>query len=102
MASKGKIRKKIEEVVNIYCPNGKWCLLKEIMISKYTDPRFFVQLKCLEHFKYEESQTQGEDIGWNEAHYKWMERGFAKAFADYYDEDLTAEQIYKKILENIP
>jgi hypothetical protein len=99
MASKAKIIKKLDEVVKPYCCNG-YCILKEMVACSHSDPRLFVQLKCVEHFKYEESETQKKDIGWDEAHMEWVARGFAKAFADYYDEDLTAEQIYQKIIEN--
>jgi len=92
-----KLYQKIEEVVKPYC-KCDWCLLKEISACKYSDPRFFIQLKAIEHFKYEESERQGRDIGWEEAHMLWVEQGFAKEFADFYDEELTAEDIYDKIL----
>jgi hypothetical protein len=98
MASSTKLAKKINEVVSPYCP-CEWCILKEILLSKHTDPRFLVQLKCIEHFKWEESQTQKRDIGWSEAHQMWIDEGFAEAFAKFYDEELTAEQIYKNILD---
>lgn len=102
MVSKRKRIKKVNEVVNTYCPAGKWCLLKEIMISKHTDPRFLVQFKCIEHLKYEESQSVGYDIQWNKAHEIWIGRGYAELFSQYYNEDLTAEQIYEKILDHQP
>jgi hypothetical protein len=98
MASKVKIIKKLDEVVKPYCCNG-YCILKEIIACSHSDGRFLVQLKCIEHFKYEESETQKKDIGWDDAHAKWVDKGFAARFADYYDEELTAEQIYQKIIE---
>ena len=98
--SKKKCIQKVNEVVECYCPN-KWCLLKEILISKYTDPRFLVQFKCIEHLKFEESQTQDRDIGWEGAVNKWVEGGYAEAYSRLYDENLTAEQIYKKILDDL-
>lgn len=100
MSVNTKLAKKIDEVVKPYC-KCDWCLLKEISVCKYSDPRFFVQLKAIEHFKYEESERQGKDIGWEEAHMKWVDLGYAKAFAEYYDEDLTAEDIYDKILAHL-
>ena len=44
-------------------------------------------------------KKKSEDIGWENAHRLWVERGMAKAFAELYDEDLTAEQIYEKIIK---
>lgn len=100
--NKEKLLSKLDEVVKPYCNcEHGWCILKEILLSKHTDPRFLVQLKCIEHFKWEESQPLDKDIGWSEAHHKWIENGFAEAFAKFYDEDLTAEEIYKKILDNL-
>lgn len=102
MTSKGttqKIAQKIDEVVCPYCDHN-WCILKELCISKKTDIRMLIQLKCIEHLKFEESQTVGRDIKWATAHQIWIDRGFADAFAKYYDENLTAEQIYEKILKN--
>ena len=93
-----QIIKKVNEVVQPYCKRD-WCLLKEIMCCRYQDPRYFIQLKCVEHWKYEESEKAGTDIGWEEAHMSWVSSGCAKLFADYYMEDLTAEQIYEKIIE---
>ena len=98
MASNTKLSKKLDEVVSPYCKCG-WCILKEILLSKHTDPRFLTQIKCIEHFKWEESQTQKRDIGWSEAHQLWIDDGFAEAFAKFYNEDQTAEQIYKSIIE---
>ncbi|MDD4389672.1 MAG: hypothetical protein PHW03_02595 [Eubacteriales bacterium] len=97
MGTNPKLSKKINEVVSPYC-NCQWCILKEIMLSKSTDPRFLIQLKCIEHFKWEESQTLKRDIGWKEANDKWIERGFATAFSKFYNEELTAEEIYAQIL----
>lgn len=99
-SKKRNLAKKLNEVVRPYCKSD-WCILKEILCSKYEDPRFFVQLKCVEHFKFEESERQGIDIGWEKAHMEWVDRGYAKWFAEYYDENLTAEEIYEKILEKI-
>jgi hypothetical protein len=100
LISKKKCAQKVNEVVDCYCPN-KWCLLKEILISKHTDPRFLMQFKCIEHLKFEESQSQGHDIGWNGAIGKWIDDGYAKSYDKLYDENLTAEQIYNKILKDL-
>lgn len=100
MTSKARIVKKINEVVKPYCC-AEWCLLKEMLACSHTDPRLFIQLKCVEHFKYEESERKGKDIGWDVAHMEWVVQGYAKLFAKHYDEELTAEQVYEKILKDI-
>lgn len=95
-----KLEKKINDVVRPYC-KCDWCILKEILISKHTDLRFLTQLKCIEHLKWEESQTQKRDIGWKEANMMWIDLGFAEAFAEFYDEDAEPEDIYKRILTRL-
>jgi len=100
MAYNQKLAKKLNEIVNPYCTNS-WCILKEILICSHTDPRFFVQLKCIEHLKFELSEKMGRDVGWEASHLEWVANGYAGLFAEYYDEDLTAEQIYEKILKSL-
>lgn len=101
MATKFKLAKKINEIVQPYC-NCNWCILKEILCCNHQDPRFFVQLKCIEHRKFELSEKKGYDVGWEAAHMEWVNSGCAVCFAEFYDEDLTAEQIYEKIIKCCP
>ena len=96
MASKAQLAKKVNEVVCEYCKTD-WCILKEIMICKHSDSRFLVQLKCIEKFKFVLSERAGKDVGWDIAHMEWVDEGYAKRFADIYNEDLTAEQIFDKL-----
>lgn len=100
MATKEKLLCKLNEVVKPYC-NVDWCILKEILLCNHKEPRIFVQLKCIEHCKFELSQKANQDIGWANANLYWIDSGCAKLFAQFYNEDLTAEEIYKKILENL-
>ena len=100
MTTKAKFAQKLHEVVKPYC-KAEWCLLKEILVCSHSDARFLVQLKCVEHFKYEESERQNRDVGWEDAHMEWVACGYSKAFAEFYDEDLTAEQIYEKIVKSL-
>lgn len=101
MASNPKIAKKIEEVVRPYC-NSEWCILKEMLVCSHSDARYFVQLKCIEHLKFELSEKIGYDVGWEASHLEWVANGYARLFAEYYDEDLTAEHIYEKLIKKIP
>jgi len=100
MTTKAKFAQKLHEVVKPYC-KAEWCLLKEILVCSHSDARFLVQLKCVEHYKFELSQIMGNDVGWETSHSEWVIGGFAKKFAEYYNEDLTAEQVYEKIIKDI-
>lgn len=94
MTCKDKIQAKLDEIA---CCEG-WCILKEIVKCQHSDIRFFTQLKCIEKYKFEESERQGADIGWQQAHIDWVDKGYAEAFAHIYEEDLTANEIYTEIV----
>ena len=92
-----------KQLLNDVCEDCKqdYCILKDLLLTAHTfDERFLVQLKCVEIYKYEESKTEDKDIGWSDAFMQWADKGFAKKFADLYDEDseLTPRQLYNKII----
>jgi len=78
--------------------NGDYCILKELIEAIGTDPRILIQLKCVEKFKYEQSEINKKDIGWQAAWILWSEK-HAENFAKYYDPELTYKEIYKKIIK---
>ena len=82
--------------------NGEYCLLKEIILSTGLSKRTLLQLKCVEKFKYEQSERQGYDIGWEGAFSHWVDLKYADKFAKIYDEDeeLSFIEIYKKIMKS--
>jgi len=98
MDKKDRLAEKIEQAVKPYCC-ADWCILKEIVKSRFTEPSFFVQLKCIEFFKTDESRRQGHDIGMNHSMSLWVERGYAKIFRDVYDEELPPDEVYQLILK---
>ena len=77
------------------CQNCKYCPL-EVLVKSMGD-RLLEQHKLVEKFKEEESKRIREDIGWNSAYLIWSERGYAKRFADVYNEEKTFRQMYKEI-----
>lgn len=96
---KTKLTKLVNEVCCDECKSdNKYCLLKEIIIHSHNDVRFLAQLKCVEIFKWDESKKEGKDIGWDDAHMRWVTNGYAKKFAECYSEDLKPQEIYKKII----
>jgi hypothetical protein len=104
MRNKAKLIKKINEICN--CDKNQYCLLKEILSCSHNDPRFFIQIKVIEMFKWEQSEKIGKDIGWDEAHKEWVCLGYARKFAEIYadaeadseENEVSAEEIYKKII----
>ena len=87
----------IEELVDGDC-KCRYCFLKIFIESIHPDPCILVQLKCIEKFKWEESEREGFDIGWNEAAIRWAEKGYAKEFRKKYEENKRVSTIYKEII----
>jgi len=100
MKSKQQYREWLDELVSEYCPPKKYCLLKEFLVSSHPDPRMLMQLKCLEKYKYEISKIADKEIDWPEAIESWVEKGFAKKFAEFYDnnDEIAFRDLYKKIM----
>lgn len=100
--SKAKLKKIVHKVVKPYC-QCDWCLLKEVVCTSHDDSwiRSLLQLKCLEIFKNDQSRIAGHDIGWQETHMRWIDMGYAEGFAEYYDEEKSAEAIYEEIKVHI-
>lgn len=98
--SKCKLKAAVEEVCCDTCKNS-WCLLKEIIISSHDDQyvRFLKQLKCIEILKLVESEKAKRDIGWEKAWLIWAEKGFAKRFADLYNTEKEAVQLYYEVVK---
>jgi len=85
------------------CHKGdNYCILKEMMKHdvKYNN-RLVMQSACVNKFKYEESKRQQKDIGWNIAYNLWVEKGYAKAFGDLYNEDDSLTVLYNKVIKSI-
>jgi len=88
-----------EDNCNVKEDCGGYCTLKEILVSMHPSPRLLIQIKCIEKFKFEESQRNGSDIGWQEASIRWVDEGFAKKFNDVYNEDMTFKETYRKTIK---
>ena len=99
-----KYKSLIDDCLKEECDCSHWCLLKEIvMSSKKFDPRFLVQTKCIEIFKWHKGRKLGKDIGWASAWELWVEEGYAKAFADAFDANpkMSPQELYKKTVDII-
>jgi len=75
--------------------NNPYCTLIEfISDSNHSTPRFLMQLKCVEKFKYELHR----DMTWDDALSIWVNNGYAKIFSDKYNEDIKFKELYKSIM----
>lgn len=92
-------KKIIEEMACEKCHD--YCFLKQIILSISPKADLLIQLKCIEKFKYEESERQKKDIGWNLAGILWADKGFAKSFRNIVlkNDSLSAEEIYTLIMQ---
>ena len=86
----------LEEVVPKSCQG--YCLLKLFFEMSSGSKRLIMQLKLVEIKKWEWSEKDG-DIGWEDALRKWVDEGYAKIFADLYDEDLHIDTLYNLITD---
>lgn len=87
------------EICSEFCPPEKYCLLKEMVTTLKSSPRNLIQLKCIEKFKYIESQKIGKDIGWNDAGKLWAEQGYAEIYSKLYDENKRINDLYEEVME---
>ena len=85
------------------CENctSAYCFLKKFMESLHPDPRVLIQLKCMEKFKWERSQLENRDIGWNETGMIWALEGWAKNFQETFNEDDSATINYIRLKESM-
>ena len=89
--------KKFLRVLDELCPEdckGGYCFYKMFLKEQHPDIRTLIQLKCIEKFKWHESERENKDIGWGEAGMRWVTTGLAKKFAEVYNEDLSVVEIY--------
>jgi hypothetical protein len=92
-------KKVLEDICQDEC-DGRYCILKEIALSSQCD-RTLIQLKCIEKYKFELSEREGKDVGWNNATMSWVDTGRAKLFGDYYQEGMNYRNLYKRINKEV-
>jgi len=79
------------------CKNG-YCFYKTIFRHVKFDKRTLVQIKCLEKFKYEQSERARVDIGEHNTVMKWVNDGYAEAFDKVFSTELKFLEIYSKTI----
>lgn len=97
-----KIDPRVLKELTDLCPNTRgYCHLREgIVALGLLSDRSWEQFLCLEIFKYEESFREGGDIGWEEAHRRWVDKGYAERFGDFYSDKMIGKsrELYEKII----
>lgn len=86
-----------KKIINQIAPCQNYCLFKLFFEIVEYDQRVLVQLKCIEMFKWRESEKDGKDIGHEEAMMRWVTKGYAKKFAEAYSEEKDIKAIYEEI-----
>jgi len=69
------------------------CFLKYLMLHNPLSDRQAMQVKLIDKFKYEFSEEAGYDIGYDKAMDKWIEMGYAKKYADNWDNDISTHHL---------
>ena len=76
-----------------------YCFLKMFFLKQHPSERMIVQLKCIEIAKWTWSAEVGKDIGWDATGKRWVDDGYAKAFATAYSEDKEVLDVFKHTAE---
>lgn len=90
-----------KEITDTCDCKGGYCFWRMLIEHQHPSLRMLVQMGCIEKYKYEESVTQKKDIGNSAAAMEWVDKGYAKAFSEVYDEDLSLNEIYRKTVEKV-
>ncbi len=96
--SKTKYRALLNDICQDYCTTDHYCILKEFIEHSQPAPRLLMQMKCVEKYKYEQSQSDGRELSWSEAMHRWIEVGYAQKFATLFDEHCTFRDLYKALM----
>ena len=91
-------RRLLDEITAEYCKPGCYCILKEFLMASRPSRRLLVQLKLIDKWKWEESSSEGGDIGWKKATDLWVSGGHAARFAETYDDEKTPSEIYRQMM----
>jgi hypothetical protein len=76
-----------------------YCTLMEIMVHAHNDPRFLMQIKCMEKFQYIKAKEFGREVNWDETIKMWIDMGYAAKFAEKYKEDMFVETLFHEVVD---
>lgn len=99
---------KYREIINQLCKSNccdetpceeKYCILKEIVFHSRCPVKTLYQLKCIEFFRKDLEKERDENVDPNYAANKWVEDEYNVLFRRYFDEALSCEEVYRRIME---
>ncbi|MBS3108883.1 hypothetical protein J4409_03355 [Candidatus Woesearchaeota archaeon] len=78
-----------------------YCLPKGIISKKHLPSRLLEQLKCIEKFKFEESERQPDkNIDWNLAATLWISMGYADSYNAVFKDGVRNGELYAELLKH--
>jgi hypothetical protein len=81
------------------CQDIEYCPLQELAIHFNSSDRLFTQHKCVEKFKMIESKKAKRELDWKQAYMQWVSDGYAKIFAEIYNDGIKLPELYKKLFK---
>lgn len=69
------------------------CVLFEYILCANVNPRLLMQMKCVLAYK-----QNYPELTWDEVFIKWVDCGYAELFNNFYNEEITFSELYKKII----
>lgn len=94
---KDSYRQLLNELCSDYCPVNYDCILKDLFVAMHPDKRTLVQLKCMEKFRLEASEKEQRHIDHADAMRRWVDEGYAEAFAHVYSEACHVNELYTQV-----
>jgi hypothetical protein len=91
-------KKTIDDIISDEC-SGRYCILQEVIRHSGMQDFMLEQMKCIEKFKFEESERKGFDVGWNEATFEWANRGYAKKYREVYEDGMSFRELYRRTMK---
>jgi len=88
-------KKTIDDIISDEC-SGRYCILQEVIKHSGMQDFMLEQMKCIEKYKFEESEREKRDIGWDEAVRRWVDTGAAERYSRVYQEGLGFKELYRR------
>tara|TARA_R110000824_G_C15224690_1_gene677854 strand:- start:1333 stop:1689 length:357 start_codon:yes stop_codon:yes gene_type:complete len=82
----------------------QYSFFRQYVEAQHPSPRVLIQMKCLEHFKWDLNRESSAELSWNEVSIRWADEGYAEAFRYVYDEAgacTCCSRIYKDVCSRV-
>ena len=92
----------LDDICNRPECKGEYCPSKGIIFENHTPLRTLEQVKCIEKFKWEESERHSGELGWKDAVVIWIsggEKSYAAAFNNVYKDGMKNGELYALVMK---